>query len=190
MNKSSLALALALGVLPTAAYAQTVSPPEPVDAQHQAMRQTFEKYGQQFEQLRQQMRGQILSEISPMHLRAIGATIGELAIAQNPDTQVAAKQIDRILSGGERSRIMSSVASFHAQLRQLHDQMRSEIQSEMPSGQQPTNDRPKNGMMAHPPSDAGTILLMTLSPHPMMDMMMRGGFMHGGMMPPAGAPQP
>lgn len=190
MNKSSLALALALSVLPTAAYAQTVSPPEPVDAQHQAMRQTFEKYGQQFEQLRQQMRGQILSEISPMHLRAIGATIGELAIAQNPDTQVAAKQIDRILSGGERSRIMSSVASFHAQLRQLHDQMRSEIQSEMPSGQQPTNDRPKNGMMAHPPSDAGTILLMTLSPHPMMDMMMRGGFMHGGMMPPAGAPQP
>lgn len=191
MNKSFLALALALSVLPTAAFAQDANAPAPPsDAQRQAMHQTFEKYGQQFEQLHQQMRGQILSEISPMHLRAIGATIGELAIAQNPDTQAAAKQIDRILSSGERSRIMSSANSFHTQMRQLHEQMRTEMQSQMPAGRQmPMNGQPKNGMMMHPPSDAGTILLMALSPHPMMDMMMHGGMMHAGMMPPAGAPQ-
>jgi hypothetical protein len=192
MNKTSFALALALSVLPTAVFAQNANAPAPPsDAQRQAMHQTFEKYGQQFEQLRQQMRGQILSEISPVHLRAIGATIGELAIASNPDTQAAAKRIDLILSGGERSRIMSSVTSFHAQLRQLHEQMRSEMQSQMPAGQAPMNERPKNGTMMHPPSDAGTMLLMVLSPHPMMDMMLHGGMMmHGGMMPPAGAPQP
>src|SRR5579871_211739 len=155
MNKSFLALALALSVLPTAAFAQDANAPAPPsDAQRQAMHQTFEKYGQQFEQIRQQMRGQILSEISPVHLRAIGATIGDLAIAPNPDNQAAAKRIDLILSGGERSRIMSSIASFHAQLRQLHEQMRSEMQSQMPAGHAPMNGEPKSGTMMHPPSDA------------------------------------
>ncbi len=187
MNKSLLALALALSVLPTAAFAQDANAPAaPTDAQRQAVHQTFERFGQQMEQLHQQMRTQILGSMSSVHLRAIGATIGELAIAQNPDTQAAAKQIDRILSGGERSRILSLANSFHSQMRQLHEQMRTEMQNEMPAGHQSMMDGRNHGMMMHPPSDAGTILLMALSPHPMMGMMMHG-MMHGGM-PMEGAP--
>ncbi len=182
MNKLSFALALALSVLPIAAFAQdTNAPAAPTDAQRQAMHQTFERFGQQMEQLHQQMRGQILTSMSPVHLRAVGATIGDLAVAQNPDIKAAAKRIDTILSAGERQRIMSLATSFHSQMRQLHEQMRSQMQSEMPAGHQPMMKGPMHGMMMHPPSDAGSILLMALSPHPMMGMMMHGGMMHGGM---------
>lgn len=177
-----MALALSLSVLPVAALAQDANanpPAPPTDAQRQQMRQTFEQFRQQAEQLHQQMRAQILGSINPTHLREIGATIGQLAIAQNPDMQAAARQIDRILSGSERQRILALRTSFAAQMKQLHEQMRSQIQNEMPagSGHGPMMNKPPNGMMHHMTSDPGTMLLMALSPHPMMGMM--GG--HPGM---------
>ena len=187
MNKSFLALALAFSVLPTAAFAQDANAPAPpTDAQRQAMHQTFERYGQQFEQLHQQARSQVLASVSSVHLREVGMTIGELAIAQNPDIQAAARRIDQILSPGERQRVISLHNSLETQMRQLHEQMRNEMKSEMPAGGPPMMNHPKNGMPMQRPTDAGGILLMLLSPHPMMGMMMHG-MMHSGMMPPEGA---
>jgi hypothetical protein len=175
MKNSLLALALALGIMPIAALAQdTNAPPAMTDQQRQAMHQTFERFAQQEMQLHQQMRSQILSSLSPVHLRAVGATIGNLAIEQNPDVQAAARRIDQILSGGERQRVMAAHEAFRSQSRQLHDQMRSEMQSMMPPGHSDM-EKPENGMMQRPPEDAGTILLMVLSPHPFMEM-------HGHMM--------
>lgn len=174
MKNSLLALALALGMMPIATLAQdTNAPPAMTDQQRQAMHQTFERFAQQEMQLHQQMRLQILSSLTPVHLRAVGATIGNLAIEQNPDMQAAAKQIDRTLSPGERQRVLTAHEAFRAQSRQLHEQMRSEMQNMMPSGR--PEMKPENGMMQRPPQDAGTILLMALSPHPMMEM-------HGHMM--------
>ena len=180
MNRTFLALALALSVLPVAALAQDANAPAaPTDAQRQAMHQSMERFMQQGEQLHQQMRAQMLSAVSPAHLRAIGATIGELAITPNPDMQAAAKRIDMILSSGERQRIVALHSSFRVQMRQLHEQMRTEMQNEMPANHSSMMDGPKNGMMMQQmASDAGTVVLMALSPHPMMDMMPHAGMMH------------
>jgi hypothetical protein len=171
-----MALALSLSVLPVAALAQDANAPAPpTDAQRQSMHQTFEEFRQQADQLHQQMRSQILASMSSLHLREIGATIGQLAISPNPDMQTAARQIDRILSPGERQRILALRTSFSSQMRQLHEQMRSQIQSEMPAGMNhPMMDHPKNGPMHSMMSDAGSVLLMALSPHSMMDMMGHG----------------
>ena len=126
---------LALSVSPTAALAQdTGARPALTADQRQAMRQTFEQFAQQEKQLHEQMRSQILSSLSPVHLRAVAATIGDLAIEQNPDPQAAAKRLDQILSPGERQRIITAHSSFAQQSRQLHDQMRTQLQSEMPAG--------------------------------------------------------
>lgn len=181
MNRTLMALALTLSVLPVAALAQDANAPAPpTDAQRQAMHQTFEQFRQQADQLHQQMRLQILGSMSSLHLREIGATMGQLAISPNPDMQSAARQIDRILSPGERQRILAIHTSFSTQMRQLHDQLRSQIQSEMPAGtNHPMMDRPKNGTMHGMMSDAGSVLLMALNPHSMMGMMMGGhGMMH------------
>jgi hypothetical protein len=176
MKNSLLALAFALGMMPMAALAQdTNAPPAMTDQQRQAMHQTFERFAQQEMQLHQQMRSQLLSSLSPVHLRVVGSTIGNLAIQQNPDIQTAARQIDRALSAGERQRVIAAHESFRSQSRQLHEQMRSQMQSIMPAGH-PDMMKHDSGMMQNPPQDAGTILLMALSPHPMMDMM------HGHMM--------
>jgi hypothetical protein len=176
MKNSLFALALALGMMPMAALAQdTNAPPAMTDQQRQAMHQTFERFAQQEMQLHQEMRSQILSSLNPTHLREVGATIGNLAITQNPDMQAAARQLDRVLSPGERQRVLAAHEAFRSQSRQLHEQMRSEMQSMMPADH-PDMMKHDGGMMQRPPQDAGTILLMALSPHPMMDMM------HGHMM--------
>jgi hypothetical protein len=183
MNRSFLALALALSVLPTAALAQdTGTRPALTDQQRQALHQTFEQFAQQEQQLHQQFRDQVLSALTPAHRRAVAATIGELAIEENPDVQAAAKRLDQILSGGERARIMQAHEAFRTQSRQLHDQMKSDMQRILPDRQM--SNRPENANEQHPNPDAGTILLMTLSPHPMMGMMSHGMMMHGGGLPP------
>ncbi len=169
MNRSLIALALAVSLVPAAALAQDAPPQPPTDQQRQAMHQTFERYAQQEEQLHQQLRYQVLSALSPVHRRAVAATIGELAIEENPDIQGAAKRLDMMLSPAERQRILAAHSAFREQSRQLHQQMRTEMQNEMPAGHPPMTGKP-NGSMQHPQPDAGTILLMALTPHPMMGM--------------------
>ncbi len=188
MNRKTLALGLALSVFPLAALAQeTSAPPAPTADQRQAMHQTLQRFVQQEEQLHQQMRWQILSALSPVHRRAVGATIGELAIAQSPDVAGTARRLDQMLSPAERQRIIMAHSSFATQSRQLHEQMRTELQGEMPAGHPGfMSHGSQNGAMpSHRQLDAGTLLLMALTPRPMLGMM----DWHGpGMMHMEGAP--
>jgi outer membrane translocation and assembly module TamA len=171
MNKTILALVLALGIMPIGALAQeSNSQPAPSADQKQAMRQTFERFAQQEMQLHQQMRSQILSSLTPVHLRYVAATIGQLAVAQNPDPEAAAKRLDQALSPGERQRILTAHTSFRQQSLALHEQMRSQLQSEMPAGHSDWSKHEDAGRTM-PQPDAGTVLLMSLSPHPMFDGM-------------------
>lgn len=188
MNKNFLVLALALSVMPVAALAQdTNAPPQLTPDQRQALHQTMQQFGQQEEQLHQQMRYQILSALSPVHRRVVAATIGELAISPNPDIATAAKRLDATLSGGEQQRILAAHATFESQSRQLRDQLKSTLQSEMPAGHSNwMNHGPQNGMRPqHPQFDAGTLVLMSLTPHShMMGMGWHGDGMHGEGVPP------
>jgi hypothetical protein len=183
MNKGILALALALSVTPITALAQDSNAPAPTAGQRQAMRQTFQQFAQQEDQLHQQMRYQMLASMSPVHRRAVGTLIGELAIAPNPDPQDAAKRIDAMLSGSEQQRIIAAHNTFESQSRQLHDQLRQQLSSVMPQGH---GDMMKHGQraMQQRQLDAGTLLLMGLSPHPMMGMHGWPMMMHGEGPPP------
>ena len=181
MKRSLVALALAFSVLPTAALAQdTGARPAVTDQQRQAMHQTFEQFAQQEKQLHEQFRNQVLSSLSSAHRRAVAATIGELAIEPNPDMLAAAKRLDQILSPAERSRIMQAHDAFRTQSRQLHEQMKTDMQRIFPD--HPMMNHPENKMQ-HPTPDAGTVLMMALIPHPMMGMM-HGMMMHGEGPPP------
>ena len=175
-----LALALALSVLPIAALAQdTNAPPQLTDSQRQQLHQAFEQFGQAESRLHDQLRYQILSSLTPVHRRAIGAAIGELAITPNPDVDGLAQRIDAMLMGAERSRIMAAHQAFDAQSKQLRDQMRTQMQSLLPSGGPMGNHPPRSNNGQRRQLDAGHIVLFDLMPH--------GGHMMGGMMPPPGA---
>jgi hypothetical protein len=179
MNRTLLALALALSVIPIAALADDQNAPtQPTAEQRQAMQQTMQRFMAQEAQLHQQMRAQILSALTPVHRRAVAATIGELAIEPNPDTAAAAKRLDAMLSPGERQRILTAHSSFFDQSRQLHEQMRTELRSEMPADGHPSSmNHEKMEGTAHVQLDAGTVLLTALSPRPMMEMAGHGAFM-------------
>ncbi|HVN68578.1 MAG TPA: hypothetical protein VMU38_02865 [Candidatus Binatia bacterium] len=169
MNRSFLALALALGMIPAAGFAQDANAVAPTTDQRQTMHQTFERFAAQEEQLHQQMRWQMLSSLSPVHRRAVGAAIGDLAIAPSPDPEAAAKRLDSMLSPGEQQRVIAAHSTFVSQSRQLHDQMRTELQNEMPAGAQSgfMKHGPDGAQMAPRQFDAGTLLLMALTPRPM-----------------------
>jgi hypothetical protein len=172
MSTRFLALALAFSVVPVAAFAQNTN--GPTDAQRQSMHQSFQRFAQQEAQLHQQMRWQILSSLTPVHRRAVGATIGELAITPNPDVDAAAKRLDSMLTGNERQRILAAHSSFFAQSRQLHEQMRAQMRSMMPD--HPDMMKPEHaGSPSMRQMDAGMILLGALSPHPFMMGMGHGG---------------
>jgi hypothetical protein len=171
MNKGIFALAFALSVLPISALAQDSNAPSaPTADQRQAIRQTFEQFGQQEEQLHQQMRYQMLSAMSPVHRRAVGALIGELAVAPNPDPQAAARQLDGMLSGAERQRIIAAHTTFESQSRQLHQQMKEQLQRVFPNAPNDMMKHHSEHSMGSRQLDAGTLLLMGLSPQPMMGM--------------------
>jgi hypothetical protein len=178
MNKSFFLLALALGVLPVTALAQdTNGPPQLTDQQKQAMRATFDRYRTQEEQLRLQMRYQVLSALTPVHRRELASLIGELAIEPNPDLQGAAARIDRALFSYERQRVLAAHQAFETQRRQLHEQMRTELQNELPAGNPSWHGSRKGSPQQHQ-LDAGTIVLMTLAPHPQMGFHGGPGMMH------------
>lgn len=184
MNKSFFPLALALSVLPAAALAQNPStPPQMTDQQKQAMRATFERYGALEVQLHQQLRYQILSALTAVHRRELASLIGELAIEPNPDVQSAATRIDRALLPYERQRILTAHQAFETQSRQLHEQMRTELQSELPAGHPSWGNGPRNESAPQQQRqlNAGVIVLMTLTPRPPTGMGWRGG---PGMMHP------
>ncbi len=189
MNRGFLALALALSVFPIAALADdnNAPPSPPTPAQRQAMFQTFQKYAQQEEQLHQQLRYQILSSLTPVHRRYVGSLIGELAVAPNPDFDGTAKRLDQVISGGEQSRILAAHQQFETQSKALHEQMKTELQSELPAGagQRWGHHEPNGQQRQQHQVDFGTLLLRTLSPG--RGMM---GDWHGPMMMHAGPPPP
>jgi hypothetical protein len=166
MTKSLFALAFALSLIPVAALAQDAGTQAPTDAQRQAMFQTMRQFGTQEDQLRQQMRGQILETLSAVHRRAVAAEIGNLVVSPNPDPDATAKRIDAILSPGERERIIQAHQAFATQSMQLHEQMKTQIQQQgMPVGHPSMGDHTMGQGMQQHMNDAGWIVLHALPPH-------------------------
>ena len=166
MNKSFFALALALSLIPAVTLAQdSNTSQQPTDAQRQAMHQMHEQFEQSERQLHDQLRSQVLSGLTPAHRRAIAAEIGNLVISPNPDLDAAAKQLDAILSPGERQRILGAHAAYASQARQLDEQMKTQMQSEMPDSHPPTRDHMMTAAMQTQMRDPGWILLRALPPH-------------------------
>ena len=188
MKTVFFALSLALTMLPVAALADTTppgAPPAPTAAQRQAMFQTFRAFGQKEGQLHQQMRSQMLSSLTPAHRTAVANAIGQLAISTNPNPQTAAKQLDALLSQSERQRILSSFSSFRSQSKTLHEQLKTQMRSEMPAGG-PPHEHPMMQRLNHPARtlDAGTILLKVLGRTEPFEMGHHFGFMGGPPPPP------
>lgn len=179
MKNICLALALALIAIPVGALADgststavpQAGPPGMTPAQRAATFKTMQTFGAKEKQLHQAMRAQILGDLSPEHRTAVANAIGQLAIADTPDPVAAAKQIDGLLTPGERHSILATQTSFATQRRALGQQMWAALKSEMPAHPQ----GPGHGPMGAAPAqreggtatmaDAGTALLMVLT-HP------------------------
>lgn len=181
MRKVFFALFLALSILPVAALADDPNPPgPPTAAQRQAMFKTLQTFHDHEGQLMRQLRTQVLSALTRAHRNGVASLIGQLAISSNPDPRAAAHQLDSMLSQSEQQAILSAHSSFREQSRTLQDQLRSQMQSQMPNG--PFHDHMGGPTGEHKSShqpDAGMIVLHTLSQFEPMDHPGEGGLPHG-----------
>ena len=77
---------------------------------------------EQMQQARQQFRAQVLAALTPAHRQLVASVIGSLAVAEHPNPQAAAKQLDAALSGSEKNAILAADKQMHDQMQQMFDQ--------------------------------------------------------------------
>jgi hypothetical protein len=164
MKKVFLALFLALSMVSVAALADDWTPGGPAltPAQRQELSTTLRSFGQREEQLNKQFRSQILSAISPDHLKAVADLVGQMAVSSNPDPRAAAQQIDSLLSQSEQQAILSAHNTFREQSKALHEQLRRQLVSERIPGASSHNNGPMQMRRPSEQPDAGTVVLHTL----------------------------
>ena len=169
MNVNGFWLVLALAGIPIAASAQSAAtPPALTDQQRQATHQTIARFLAQEMQLLDQARSQILASLTPAHREQVAAIIGELAISPTPDVAGAGQRVDGFLTATERQGVMAAAESFTSRSRQLGNQLRTELHGEVPAlsllGQG------HGGQMSVPSLSVGSIVIMALSPRPLMQL--------------------
>jgi hypothetical protein len=165
------ALGFAALLVPAAALAQNAPPAPPSAAEMQSHMAQFEQLHQKMEQMHTQARTQMLESLSAAHKAAIANIIGQLAIAPNPNPEAAARQIDGLLSPGERQSVLRIHDTLRSESRSLMESVRSQMPHPSMQGgpSHPFGDKGPNGQN-RPPIDAGHILLMLANPgmHNMM----------------------
>jgi hypothetical protein len=179
--------------LPSVALAQSPPPvgPPPNPA---AFKQLHEK----MEQIHRNLRSQVLGALTPAHRALLAHTVGDLAVAANPDPKAAAAKFDAALSASEKSAIQNAHKTAMTAMRQQMLAMRSQLHPQGPQPQHSTSMRKHHER--HEPS-AGEIVLMvaTMGEHPRgmppfmgrpdgMRTYQRGGAPGGA--PPPPAPNP
>jgi hypothetical protein len=173
--KSSLLLSLALFLAPAAAFAQAGPPPPPdaTDGAHApptaAQMAAMQQMRAQMEQMHVQVRSQMLGSLTAQHRTAVASIVGQLALSANPDPAGAARQLDLILSPGEKQSVLNVAANAHNTMHAMMEQHRAQMESTMTADQRTQMAAREAKMQAfrqsHPRpemNDPGTIVLHTL----------------------------
>jgi len=175
MKTHALILTIALAAVPFTALAQDPASPAPqhsplTETQRQEIFSTFKTFGEKERQLRDQARSRMLAALTPEHKQLLAQMAGQLAIAEKPDRDAAAKQLDSALSASERQAVLAANDKFRTDSKALHDQMRAQIQSQFPNMPPPEVRGPggpggpgihEEGTRQMRTRTAGEILLMT-----------------------------
>jgi len=135
-----------------------------------AQRAAMQQMRAQLEQVHLQTRSQMLASLTAQHRAAIANIVGQLALAPNPDPAVAARQVDLLLSAGEKQSVINVAANARNAMHSLMEQHRAQMESTMSADQRAQMAQREAKMEAfrqsHPRtqvSDPGTIVLHTLA---------------------------
>lgn len=107
---------------------QPPGPPGPPSPPDQRFHQQFEAMHSKMAQIHSEARGQMLAALSASHKQFLATVVGDLAIANAPDFDAAARQIDAALSPGEKDAILKSAKT-------AWDKSRTLMESNMPPAQ-------------------------------------------------------
>jgi hypothetical protein len=129
----------------------------------------FQQIRQQVDAARGQARTTMLNALSAQHRSLLAQVVGNLAVAQTPDVNAAAKTLDGALSPGESKAILDASNALDQQIKGIMDAARAQN-----GGPSEGGNRMYVGQGQSTP-DAGMILLRTAVPPMGPSMMMRMG---------------
>jgi hypothetical protein len=130
----------------------------------------FEQVHQKMQQIHTQARSQILAALTPAHKAALANIVGQLAIAPNPDVDAAARQLDSLLSTGEKQAVVRIHNEARTQMHSVMQAVHQQMAASMPPGEHALQIKEHSETAAAAP-DAGHILLHLAMPHEGMMMM-------------------
>jgi hypothetical protein len=117
----------------------------------------------ELESVHQQARLQMLGALTPQHREQFAAIVGQLAIAATPDVEVAAKQIDTMLSVREARAVLAAESTARADSKALMDQERAKFEASLTPDERAKMEARESARPARPASarsaDPGFILL-------------------------------
>lgn len=123
---------------------------------------------EQMRQLHRQTRTQILAALSPQHRTMVANIVGGFAVASNPDPTSAARQIDAILSPGEKQAVLNVAAAARATMRNAMEAHRAQFVASLSADQraqmQQHLQQHEAAEAARPQmADAGSVILKHLA---------------------------
>ena len=174
-NFALTALTAAALFAPLGALADNTPPPPP--DQGPPGLPAFKQVHDQVDKARAQARTTMLNALSAQHRALLAQVVGDLAIAQTPDVNAAAKTLDGALSSAESKAVLDASKALDQQVRQIVESARPP-DAEIEGGAM--GNRMYVGASQGP--SAGMILLSTALPPMGQRFMLR----FGGPPPPPG----
>lgn len=91
----------------------------------------MEQMHQQFAQMHQQARAQMLAALTPQHRAFVGNVVSQLAVAVTPNRQAAAAQIDAALTPSEKQSILNIHTTLKNNARGMMTAQRARFEAPM-----------------------------------------------------------
>jgi hypothetical protein len=166
---ASAALCAAIILVPLVSLADASTPAPPPGPPNSG---GFQQVRAQVDKARGQARSSMLNALSAQHRSLLAQVVGQLAIAQTPDVNAAAKTLDGALTPGESKAILDASTALDQQIKAIMDAARQE------NGGPPDGGGMHNRMYVGQDQgapDAGLILLRSALPPMGPPMMLRVG---------------
>ena len=175
MKLFAAVLSVSMLLVPTASFAQQQPPPMLPPPPGNDLSSPMWQMHQQMEKIHQSERTQVLAALTPAHRALVANLVGELAVAQNPDSKAAAAKLDAALSTNEKD----AVQSIHeSTMKQMHEAMQKMMTQQPPQGgppqfkQFPERQKPSAGQLVLDIAASGA------NPHDMIYMAHPGSMRH------------
>jgi len=132
------------------------------------MSMLFRQFEPEGRRVRQQLRVDLLSALTPLHRAAVGEFIGESALSEEPDANALARKIDAVLSSAEKRDVVAAFYRFLAAQEAIGEKLNAAMAQQFPQLADAIRNQHRESPPSLKPDEVGALLANWLLPQPTM----------------------